>query len=120
MNINGRVYTYYQVNRVMKRTMDKDGQFLLVPDYEIKSYWIRLVVDERALNGDTLISLYYDHATCEQLHSEFKSDLDLERLPSGKLSTNTLVLTLGAVTYHLLLLVGQEILRDLSPPYTIK
>jgi|GEM_PF-2572476 len=31
--------------------------------------------------------LYSDHATSEQFHSEFKTDLDLERLPSGKFDT---------------------------------
>jgi hypothetical protein len=33
-----------------------------------------------------VIELYRQHATSEQFHSEFKTDLDLERLPTGKFS----------------------------------
>ena len=40
---------------------------------------------------EKVIDLYRDHATSEQFHSEIKSDLDLERLPSGKFATNQLV-----------------------------
>jgi hypothetical protein len=36
-----------------------------------------------------------------------KTDLDLERLPSGKFVTNTLILELGAFAYNLLRLLGQ-------------
>ena len=39
----------------------------------------------------TVIALYREHATSEQFHSEFKTDLDLERLPSGKFDTNDLL-----------------------------
>lgn len=41
----------------------------------------------------TIILLYHKHAICEQYHSELTHDLDSERLPSGKFSTNTLTLT---------------------------
>ncbi|WP_274522435.1 hypothetical protein [Ectothiorhodospira variabilis] len=34
------------------------------------------------LSDDDIIALYRGHATCEQFHSEFKTDMDLERLPS--------------------------------------
>lgn len=40
-------------------------------------------------NEQQVKALYSDHATSEQFHSEFKTDLDLERLTSGKLNTNT-------------------------------
>lgn len=36
-----------------------------------------------------------------------KSELDLERLPSGKFATNALVLELGALAYNVLRLMGQ-------------
>ena len=39
--------------------------------------------------------LYRQHATSEQFHSEFKTDL--ERLPSGKFPTNDLVMHLGVL-----------------------
>lgn len=44
-----------------------------------------------------IIALYCDHATHEQFHSDFKTDMDLERLPSGKFDTNYLVCQLAAV-----------------------
>lgn len=44
----------------------------------------------------------------EQLHSDFKTDLDLTRLPSGKFSTNYLVCQLAAVAMDILRLIGQR------------
>jgi hypothetical protein len=38
---------------------------------------------------------------------EFKSDLDLERLPSGKFDTNDCLLHLAAFAYNCLRLLGQ-------------
>ena len=49
-----------------------------------------------------VIRLYEEHATREQFHSEFKTDLDLERLPSGKFATNDLVLAMAALIYNVL------------------
>lgn len=40
-----------------------------------------------------------NHALSEQFHSEFKTDLDLERIPGGKFTTNALVMALGAFAY---------------------
>ncbi len=44
-----------------------------------------------------VIRLYQDHGTHEQFHSKFKTDLDLERLPSGKFATNDCVLEANTV-----------------------
>ena len=52
-----------------------------------------------SLDAQAVIALYADHGTHEQFHAETKTDLDLERLPSGKFATNDLVLTLGAMAY---------------------
>lgn len=49
---------------------------------------------------------YRDHATAEQFHSEFKTDLDIERLPSGKFATNDLIMTLSAYSYNILRWIG--------------
>ena len=46
--------------------------------------------------------LYEDHGTSEQFHAELKGELDLERLPSGKFNTNSLVFQLGCLAYNLL------------------
>ena len=55
---------------------------------------------------EKVIALYCDHATCEQFHSEFKTDLDIERLPSGKFATNDLVMACAALAYNILRWIG--------------
>ena len=97
--------------RVTRRTIERNGQVLLLPKVEVETYWTSLP-DEPA----TIISLYHDHGTSEQFHSELKTDLDLERLPSGKFQTNELVLLLGMVAYNLLRLIGQESLQENDAP----
>lgn len=96
---------------VTLRTTEADGQALLIPKIEVETYWT-------SLNDDvaTVVELYRDHGTSEQFHSELKTDLDLERLPSGKFQTNELVLLLGMVAYNLLRLIGQESLRESDAP----
>jgi hypothetical protein len=63
-----------------------------------------------------VIALYCDHATHEQFHSEFKTDMDLERLPSGKFDTNYLVCQFAAVAMNLLRLIGQNTLNEPDAP----
>ena len=75
--------------RLVERTADRDGQLLLEPDYELEGWWTSL--DEAP---EAVIKRYQAHATHEQFHSEIKTDLDLERLPSGKFATNDLILHL--------------------------
>ena len=60
--------------------------------------------------------LYCDHGTHEQFHSEFKTDMDLERLPSGKFDTNFLVCALAAVAMNILRLIGQSALTGKDAP----
>jgi hypothetical protein len=97
----GREQTHRRVMRVVERSIDKKGQPLLIPELEVEGWWTSL-----DLPDETIIALYRDHATSEQFHSEFKTDLDLERLPSGKLETNTLVMVLGTFVYNVLRLIG--------------
>ncbi|MDP1813314.1 MAG: transposase, partial [Leadbetterella sp.] len=60
--------------------------------------------------------LYRDHGTSEQFHSEFKTDMDLERLPSGKFATNSLIMSLAGLAYNILRFIGQlGLLGDRSP-----
>lgn len=97
----GREYTHRRVMRVIERTIDTRGQHMLVPDLQLDGWWTSL-----ELPDEQIIALYRDHATSEQFHSEFKTDLDLERLPSGKFDTNTLVMALGTFVYNLLRWIG--------------
>jgi len=100
-----------QVFCVTLRTMEADGQALLMPRLEVETYWTSLSDD-----AATVIRLYRAHGTSEQFHSELKTDLGLERLPSGKFQTNELVLLLGMVAYNLLRMIGQQSLQEADAP----
>ena len=108
----GYEYPLRRVMRVIERTIDKRGQCLLVPEIEIEGWWTSLVFDE-----ETIIALYADHGTSEQYHSEFKTDLDIERLPSGKFATNALILACAQLAYNILRWLGQNgLLGPDAPP----
>ena len=97
--------------RLVERTADRDGQLLLEPEYELEGWWTSL--DEAP---EAVIKRYQAHATHEQFHSEIKTDLDLERLPSGKFATNDLILHLAQLAYNILRLIGQlGMTGELSP-----
>jgi hypothetical protein len=100
---------YRVVFEVIRRTITADGQRLLVPEIEVATWWTSL-----KLPAKQVIELYHQHGTSEQFHSEIKSDMDLERLPSGKFATNALVLSLGQVAYNVLRLCGQTSLQQNS------
>ena len=102
--IDGETFRFRRVMRVVERTIDKYGQTLLIPDIEIEGWWTSL--GEPEFDDETIIGLYRDHGTSEQFHSEFKTDLDIERLPSGKFNTNNLIMTLAALAYNFLRWIG--------------
>ena len=95
---------------ITERTMDKNGQFLLVPDIEVNTWWTNTDFTDR-----DVITHYHAHGECEQFHSELKTDMDLERLPSGKFETNELVLELTILSYNILRMIGQESLGRRNP-----
>jgi len=66
-----------RVYRLVERTIDKQGNALLLPEYVPEAWTTTL--PERFVATE-IIALYCDHATHEQFHSEFKTDMDLERL----------------------------------------
>lgn len=102
-----------RVFRLTERTIDKHGLVLLLPDYALEGWTTTLPAK---FNPADIIALYCDHATHEQLHSEFKTDMDLERLPSGKFDTNYLVCQLAAVAMNLLRMISQNTLNDPNSP----
>ena len=107
----GRSVPARRVVRVVERTIDRKGQPLLLPEYELDGWWTNL-----DLAAPEVIGLYNDHGTSEQFHSELKTDLDVERLPSGKFATNALVLALAGLAYNILRLIGQiGLLGEFSP-----
>ena len=100
----GCAYDSRMVYCVTERTMTAAGQILMVPEIEVDAWWTSLKDTTEA----DIIRLYKEHGTSEQFHSEFKTDMDLERLPSGKFKTNALVLELGMIAYNILRILGQE------------
>ena len=66
---------------LIERTEDRHGQPLLIPDLVLDGWWTSLSAD--TVDAEGLICLYQRRGTFEQFHSEFKTDLDLERLPQG-------------------------------------
>ena len=102
-----------RVLRLTERTTCKHGNPLLLPAYELEGWTSTLPA---RFTMQEIIDLYKDHATHEQFHSEFKTDMDLERLPSGKFDTNFLVCTLAAVAMNILRLIGQNALTGKDAP----
>ena len=90
-------YSVRRVIRVVERTIDKKGQVLLTPEIELKGWWTSLSVSEK-----DIVQLYVEHGASEQLYSEFKTDLDGERLPSGKFATHALVPSVSMLAYNVL------------------
>ncbi len=103
--------TCRRVVRVIERSTDKKGQGLLEPEIELEGWWTTL-----NLPAEKIIALYQDHGTSEQFHSELKTDMDLERLPSGKFEVNSLVMSCAALAYNILRYIGQlGLLGDKTP-----
>ena len=92
------------VYEMIERTSTPDGQLLLVPEIDINMFWTNLG------------ALYHAHGECEQFHSEIKTDMGVERLPSGKFDTNELVLELTVLAYNILRMIGQEAVRQGNAP----
>ena len=76
---------------------------LLKGDIEANTRWTNLWISDQKVIG-----LYHAHSECERFHSEIKTDMDLDRLPSGRFETNELVLELAVLTYNILRMIGQE------------
>ena len=110
VDINGNPLPYPIIFEVIER-QTKKGQALLFAEYQIDTYWCSL----EQLPPDEVIQLYHDHGTSEQFHAELKSDMGLERLPSGHFSSNSLILHLAMLTYNMLRIIGQISLEESDP-----
>ncbi len=94
------------ITLVTQRTGD-GYQLLLVPEYELESLWTSL-----DLPVEEVLDLYHAHATCEQFHSELKSDIGLERFPSAKFATNAHILSCAQIAFNVLRLLGEKMKRN--------
>jgi hypothetical protein len=93
------------VYEVTERT-SKKGQMLLKPEYTIFSVCTNLM----DVSEEDILRKYRDRGTCEQYFAEIKSELDLERLPSGKFAVNEFVFQLGMFVMNMLRVIGQSLL----------
>ncbi len=92
------------VYRVTERTIiAKTQQICMIPQLEVETYWC----NTQDSNED-IIELYHKHGTMEQFHSELKTDMDVERLPSAKFDTNAIVLGISMFVYNIERMLGQE------------
>jgi hypothetical protein len=101
---------FRRVVRLAERTIDKKGQVLLLPEVRLEGWAKRRDGGRRTSLDDSperVIERYCAHATHAQYHCEFKTDLDLERLPSGKFDCNDLILQLALLAYNGLRLIGR-------------
>ncbi|MGI6353784.1 MAG: IS1380 family transposase [Lentisphaeria bacterium] len=99
------------VVEAIERTVLADGQVLLIPSVELSSWWTNLPYSVRQC-----AALYREHGTSEQFHSELKSDMGIELLPSGNLKPNALVLGLATMAFNCLRFIGQAALEIALPP----
>lgn len=93
-----RDFTLRAGYEITERTIDKYGQFNLVLEAEVETRWTNLT-----------------HGECEQFHSEVKNDMNLERLPSGKFTTNAFILELAIVAYNILRMIDQHAISERTP-----
>ena len=104
-NGQGDLEAWRIVFEVTVRTVTAKGERLLLPEIEADTYWTGL--EEYP---ETVIELYHAHGTSEQFHSELKSDMGVERLPSGKFKTNATVLRSAMMAFNTLRRIGQGLL----------
>ena len=114
VRIEGIEQPLRRVLRLTERTIDARGQHLIEPQLTLDGWTTSL--PQRDFAPEAIIALYADHGTHEQFHAEFKTDMDLERLPSGKFDTNYLVCAVAALAMNILRLMGQAGLHGPHAP----
>ena len=98
------VPVYYEV---IVRHIDADGIPFLIPEIEVNTFWCNVPTDP-----EEVIACYHNHGTSEQYHSELKTDLDVQQLPSGHFSVNALVLSCAQLAFNALRNLGQRVLQN--------
>jgi len=94
------------VFEVIETYATDNGQMKMLIDIAVDTYWTNLPE-----TPEIVIDLYHDHGTSEQFHSEFKTDMGVERLPSGSFKTNKLVFQLAMVAYNILRRISIDIVE---------
>jgi hypothetical protein len=88
--------------RVTERAIDATGQARRLPEVGIAGGWTSLELPDAHIIGRD-----EEPATREQFHAECKTDLDIERLPSGQFATHDRVLAMVALIYNILRDIGR-------------
>jgi hypothetical protein len=79
----------------------------MIPEIEVNSWWTNLNCE-----AEKVIGLYHEHGTSEQYHSELKTDMEVERLPSGKFEVNRIVLGVAMNAYNALRVLEQKSIEE--------
>jgi hypothetical protein len=94
-----------------ERLHDAQGQMLLATEISVETYWTNLPAEATEVEH-----IYHQHGTSEQYHAELKSDLGVERLPSGKFYANTLRLLFSMLAFNLRRRIGTQMLLTQKVP----
>lgn len=83
-------------------------QLTFAPRIDVFSVWTSL----RNFSDKEILKLYRMRGTSEQFHSEFKTEMDMERLPSGKFQVNRAFLRMGMLAHNMLKVIGQDMVME--------
>lgn len=92
----------------VKEFYEEKGQLMLIPRVEIFSVWTSLV----EFTDKDVLRLYRMRGTSEQFHAEFKTEMDMERLPSGKFKVNKAFLRMGMLAHNMLKVISQDMVME--------
>ncbi|GHU14347.1 hypothetical protein FACS1894161_4960 [Spirochaetia bacterium] len=111
MQIGGAVAEQFPELRVVYEVTDRKtnarGNQELLPNLEVNTWRANA-----AVGAEKVIELYHAHGTMEQFHGELKSDMGVQRLPSGKYAVNQLILALAMCAFNILKFIGQAALAE--------
>ncbi len=94
------------VFEVTLKYADRKGQLFLIPEVTVFAVWTNIDAHE-----DDILRAYRRRGTSEQYHSEVKTEIGIERFPSGKFSTNHLILLLAMLVYNILRFIGNDLVN---------
>jgi hypothetical protein len=85
--------------------VSKNRRGLIIPESRVCLLWTSLESE-----AYEVLRLYRDRGTSEQYHSELKTDLGMERLPSGKFLVNAAYLSLGMLVYNMMRVMSDHMI----------
>ena len=132
--IDGKIYdyncVYYLKNfylpaeapllEMTENFKSSEVQYGKLDNSDLQAFWTNIDTFDSAVKTaenfksitEDCVAIYHAHATSEQYHSEVKSDMKMELLPSGKFATNQLYLQLSAISFNILRIIGQEAMKS--------